>query len=64
MTKAEIRKKYSDIRKHTEPSKVTEAIYETQYYINAEKIFTFVSFKDEIDTIPFIKISPKCVDKQ
>lgn len=55
MTKLEIRKKFRDIRKSIKPSPVTDKFFETKYYSKADKIFTFVSYGSEIDTIPFIK---------
>ena len=54
MNKLEIRKKFREIRQTAAPSSITEEIYASKYYRLAEKIFTFVSYGSEIDTIPFI----------
>ncbi len=55
MNKLEIRKKFREIRQTAAPSSITDKIYASEYYRLAEKIFTFVSYGSEIDTIPFIK---------
>lgn len=54
MTKLEIRKKFREIRRNIKPAAVTEKIYAAECYRLAEKIFIFVSFGSEIDTLPFI----------
>lgn len=53
MDKKEIRKKYREIRKNLE-GHITEDFFETDMYIKADKIFTFVSYGSEIDTYAII----------
>ena len=49
MDKREIRKKFKEIRKNLRGS-ITEDLFESDIYVKADKIFTFVSYGSEINT--------------
>lgn len=54
VNKAEIRKHYKQIRKNL-TGEPTSELYKTNEYLNADVVFTFVSYGSEIDTKKLIK---------
>ncbi len=54
MDKREIRKKFKEIRKNLRGN-ITEDFFESDIYVKAGKIFTFVSYGSEINTCTIIK---------
>ncbi len=55
MDKTKLRKKFADIRKSIARASVTDEIYASEFYRNAESVFSYVSYGTETDTIPFIE---------
>ncbi|MBQ3181148.1 MAG: 5-formyltetrahydrofolate cyclo-ligase [Clostridia bacterium] len=77
MTKQEIRKEKLSIRKNVTErdernKKILKNLISEDFYKNAKTIMTYVSYKDEVDTIALIKkmlddkktlCAPKCISK-